>query len=70
VPLISTITGLYEPSYELEARGRFELRGLPKQLETVGSVDPFNATYTLSLNELDGKGFEDQRRRCRIPLRS
>ena len=54
------MTGLYEPPYATQARGKFDLRGLPKQLETLGSPDPFNATYTLSINELDSKGFEDQ----------
>lgn len=51
VPLISTITGLYQRAFFVEDvfdRGRFALRGLPKQLETVGGAAPFQVSYTLT----------------------
>jgi len=56
VPLISTMTGLYEPDGQVHYSGRFHLRGLLKEIETLGGVPPFLANYVLTLspiNELD-----------------
>jgi hypothetical protein len=60
IPLISTLTGLYNSPFDPEWRGRIRLPGLPKELETLGQPDLFVPTYTISLNELTGAGFERQ----------
>jgi len=54
VPLISTMTGLYDPELQIYYKGRFFLRGLPKEIEAIGGLPKFPATYTLTLNPLNG----------------
>jgi hypothetical protein len=54
IPLFSTMSGLYE--IQPVSAGRFYLYGLYKVLETMGGVDSFQATYTITsspMNELD-----------------
>ncbi|HIJ73586.1 MAG TPA: hypothetical protein HPP83_05735, partial [Candidatus Hydrogenedentes bacterium] len=59
VPLFSTITGMYEYVEDTERRGKFELRGLFKQLETSTGLT-FLPSYILTLNPLDGSGYDRQ----------
>ncbi len=56
VPLISTMSGLYADNTDVSVRGRFRLTGLPKQLETFGSPEPFQVSYTFTSGPLDGSG--------------
>ena len=58
VPLISTMSGLYE--YQPLIAGRFYLHGLPKVIETIGGPAPFQATYTLTINPLNDLSYERQ----------
>lgn len=51
VPLISTMVGLYEN--EMSRAGRFSIKGLQKQHETI-TATAFNASYVLTLNPLNG----------------
>jgi hypothetical protein len=61
VPLFSTMTGLYERFINEQLQGRFDLRGLWKQVEVPGSQGAlFNPTYVLTLNPLNGTGFDRQ----------
>jgi len=61
VPLFSTMTGLYEPTTDLQMEGYFNLSGLWKQIETPGASGAlFNPTYTLTLNPLNDTGFDRQ----------
>jgi hypothetical protein len=60
VPLISTMSALYADELDPSGRGRFELLGLPKQLETFGLAEPFYVTYTFTSSPLDGSGVEFQ----------
>ncbi|MDQ1257434.1 MAG: hypothetical protein QG656_2038, partial [Candidatus Hydrogenedentes bacterium] len=54
VPLISTMTGMYEPELQVYFNGRFMLHGLLKDIETLGGTTPFPATYTITLNPING----------------
>ena len=58
VPLISTMSGLYE--YQPLIAGRFYLHGLLKVIETIGGPAPFQATYTLTINPLNNLAYERQ----------
>lgn len=61
VPLFSTMTGLYERVINEQLQGRFDLRGLWKQVEMPGAQGAlFNPTYVLTLNPLNGTGFDRQ----------
>ena len=61
IPLFSTMTGLYEPSVNLELAGKFSLKGLWKQIEMPGqSGEKFSPSYVFTLNELNSTGFERQ----------
>jgi len=54
IPLFSTMSGLYE--IQPASAGRFYLYGLYKVLETMGGVEAFEATYSITsspMNELD-----------------
>ena len=58
VPLISTMSGLYE--YQPLIAGRFYLYGLLKVIETIGGPASFQATYTLTINPLNNLAYERQ----------
>ena len=58
IPLISTMTGLYE--YYPADIGRFFLYGLMKNIEGGYGQLPFQATYTLTCSPLNGYSFERQ----------
>jgi len=60
VPLISTMTGLFVAGNEPVRAGRFNLEGLLKEIETMGLQAPVEATYTVTINPLDGAGIEFQ----------
>jgi hypothetical protein len=57
-PLVSTLSGLYE--YQPLLGGRFNLMGLLKVIETMGSEQPFQATYTLTISPLNDLSYERQ----------
>ena len=58
IPLVSTITGLYE--YYVANVGRFILYGLPKNLEGAYGQLPFQATYTLTCSPINNYSFARQ----------
>ncbi len=58
IPLFSTVTGYYEQ--QPISGGRFHLYGLYKVLETLDGIEPFAATYTFTLNPLNGLDFGRQ----------
>jgi hypothetical protein len=58
VPLFSTITGYYKNT--TASGGRFDLYGLYKELEGMGGVAAFQATYTFTLNAINETGLDRQ----------
>jgi hypothetical protein len=58
VPLFSTLSGLYEN--QAIVGGRFFVYGMSKVLETMDGIEPFQATYTMTINPLNGLSFERQ----------
>lgn len=54
IPLLSTLTGLYEFNEDIFERGQFQLRGMPKVIEHVDQPDPFAPTYTLTIEPMNG----------------
>ena len=53
VPLISTISGLYEHPSDSHMRGFFSLKNLPKDIETISS-DIYPATYVITSEPVVG----------------
>ncbi len=60
VPLVSTLTGLYTYVTEVADRGQFALHGLPKEIEAFGVSGPFQASYTLTIEPMNGIRFPGQ----------
>ncbi|HEX71770.1 MAG TPA: hypothetical protein ENN65_00425 [Candidatus Hydrogenedentes bacterium] len=61
VPLFSTMTGLYEYTINTQLEGWFNLHGIWKQFEVpAASGALFTPTYALSVNPLNGTGFDRQ----------
>ncbi len=61
VPLFSTMTGLYEYTINTQLEGWFNLHGLWKQFEVPAAAGAlFTPTYALSVNPLNGTGFDRQ----------
>ena len=58
VPVFNTLTAFYENPANTERDGRFHLPGMWKTMETESGL--FNATYTYTLNPLNGSGWERQ----------
>lgn len=54
VPVVSTMTGMYEHGFDFFERGKFELRGLPIQIETPDGGQIIDATYTVTMEPIDG----------------
>lgn len=52
VPLISTMTGFYQHSSKEHMRGWFDLKGLPKEVETLAG-GPYPASYTITSQPFD-----------------
>ncbi|HOV32459.1 MAG TPA: hypothetical protein PLX23_03750 [Candidatus Hydrogenedens sp.] len=68
VPLFSTMVGLYEPLINKQLQGKFNLIGLWKIMEVPGKEgELFTPSYTLTLNALNGTGFERQAPEVIIP---
>ncbi|HNR32630.1 MAG TPA: hypothetical protein PKI11_17200 [Candidatus Hydrogenedentes bacterium] len=57
-PIMSTMTGLYQPASKVTRAGNFDLFGLLKRIEVEGTVGQVEATYTLTLSPLSAIGFE------------
>lgn len=61
VPLFSTMTGLYQKYTNTQLVGKFSLMGLWKQMEVPGRLnEKFEPTYVLTMNPLNGSGFDRQ----------
>lgn len=58
VPLFSTFSSYYENPQNVERDGRFNLLGMWKTMETESGL--FNASYTFTLNPMNGAGEERQ----------
>lgn len=58
VPVFNTLTAYFEQPANTERDGRFHLPGMWKTMETESGL--FNATYTYTLNPLNGSGWERQ----------